>query len=78
MSTTLTVKSPLPCQTLKRGPIDEVTSDEHGLATVTAGSELAKAVIGCGWTVVAALPTVDPGVAGTLWNNGGTLTISAG
>ena len=77
MSTTLTIKSPLPFQTFQVGGAS-VTTDAHGLTTVTAGSDLAKTLIDFGWTVVAALPTVDPHVSGAVWNNAGTLAISAG
>lgn len=31
-----------------------------------------------GTTNVFVVPTVDPGVAGALWNNAGTLAVSAG
>ncbi len=78
MSNTLTFKSPLPHQTVQLSPDNEVTSDASGLCTVTAGSEMAKALVSFGWTVVAALPTADPYVAGAIWNSSGTITISAG
>jgi hypothetical protein len=31
-----------------------------------------------GWVVITALPTVDPHVAGAIWNSSGTVVISAG
>lgn len=77
MSITLTMKSPLPFQTFKVGAAS-VTTDAQGLTTVTAGSDMAKALIDFGWTIVAALPTADPHVSGAVWNNAGTLAISAG
>jgi hypothetical protein len=73
MSTTMVMKSPLPSQ-----QFDTVKSDENGLCVVAAGSDLAKGMISCGWQVITALPTVDPHVAGAIWNNGGTIAISAG
>jgi hypothetical protein len=77
MSTTLTIKSPSPLQSFQVGTTT-ITTDAHGLVTVPAGSDVAKTLIDYGWTVIAALPTVDPHVSGAVWNNGGTLTISAG
>jgi hypothetical protein len=78
MSSILTFKSPLPLQTFQVGAANKVTSDANCLCAVPAGSELAKALIDFGWSLVAAVPTVDPHVSGAVWNNGGTLTISAG
>jgi hypothetical protein len=67
------MKSPLPLQT-----IDNVQSDANGLVTVRAGSDLAKSMMSQGWVVITALPTVDPHVAGAIWNSSGTVVISAG
>ena len=78
MSDTLTFKSPLPGQTFHLTADNRVTTDAAGLCTVPAGSDLARTLIGFGWTIVAAVPTVDPHVNGAVWNNGGTLAISAG
>ena len=75
---TLTFKSPLPNQTHQLTADNQVTTDAAGLCTVPAGSEMARALISFGWTIVAAVPTADPHVAGAVWNNGGTLAISAG
>lgn len=41
---------------------------------VTVGGDLTAA----GDANVIVIPTSDPGVAGAIWNNGGTLAISAG
>jgi hypothetical protein len=73
----LTIKSPSPLQTFQVGTTT-ITTDAHGLVTVAAGSDVAKALISYGWTVIAALPAVDPHVAGAVWDNAGTLAISAG
>ena len=78
MSNTLTFKSPVPLQTLQLTADNKVTTDANGLCTVPAGTDLARTLVGFGWTIVATVPTVDPPVAGAVWNNGGTLTISAG
>lgn len=78
MSTTLTFKSPGPLQSFQVDAHNKVTTDANGLCTVPAGTELTKALIGFGWTVVTALPTVDPHVAGAIWNSSGTVVISAG
>lgn len=45
-----------------------VTSTNGFVGTVTA----------TGTTNVIVLPTSDPGVAGAIWNNAGTVAISAG
>jgi hypothetical protein len=74
----ITFKSPAPLQTIQLGADNKITTDADGLCTVPASIELAKALIAFGWTIVAALPTVDPHVNGAIWNNGGTLAISAG
>ena len=41
---------------------------------VTVGGDLTAA----GTANVIVIPTSDPGVAGAIWNNGGTLSVSAG
>ena len=41
---------------------------------ITVGGDLTAA----GTANVIVIPTSDPGVAGAIWNNGGTLSISAG
>lgn len=74
----ITFKSPAPLQTIQLGADNKVTTDANGLCTVPAGTELAKALIAFGWTIIAALPTVDPHVAGAAWNSSGTIAISAG
>ncbi|MDR6303973.1 hypothetical protein GGQ85_001672 [Nitrobacter vulgaris] len=75
---TLTFKSPLPNETFQLTAHNQVTTDAAGLCTVPAGTDLARSLIAFGWTIIAAVPTVDPHVAGAVWNNGGTLAISAG
>ena len=47
-------------------PVERVTIDSAGLATFSAG------------IVSSAMPTSDPSVAGQLWNDSGTVKISAG
>ncbi|MGX9144986.1 hypothetical protein [Mesorhizobium sp. 128a] len=37
-----------------------------------------KITIESGGTVIVTLPTADPHVVGALWNNAGTVTVSAG
>ena len=52
-----------------------------GAVTVTATFGTATSVTtisATGSTNVIVIPTVDPGVAGAIWNNAGTLAISAG
>jgi len=46
---------------------------------VTATTVTATGVLSATSTAnVIVIPTSDPGVAGAIWNNGGTLSISAG
>jgi hypothetical protein len=78
--TTLTIKTPLPGQSFQVGTV-HAQSDANGLITdVAAGSELAKMLISYGCTVVTPMipPSTDPQIVGALWNNNGTLAISAG
>jgi hypothetical protein len=52
-----------------------------GAVTVTATFGAATSVTtisATGTTNVIVIPTVDPAVAGAIWNNAGTLAISAG
>lgn len=52
-----------------------------GVVTVTATFGAATSVTtisATGTTNVIVIPTVDPAVAGAIWNNAGTLAISAG
>jgi hypothetical protein len=77
MSTTLTIKAQAPYQSFQIGTFT-VTADANGLISVPAGSDQVKALLNFGCVVIHALPTVDPHVNGALWNNNGTLTISAG
>jgi hypothetical protein len=75
---TLTFLSPAPLQTVQVNATT-ITSDSHGLAIgVVSGSDMAKTLHALGWALITALPAVDPRIAGAPWNNGGTITISAG
>jgi hypothetical protein len=42
------------------------------------GDVTATTVVATGAANVIVIPTSDPGVAGAIWNNGGTLAVSAG
>jgi hypothetical protein len=75
--TKITIKTPFPHYQHQIGT-KHIKSDENGLVELPAGSEEAKALISAGCTVLAPLPEADPKLAGVLWNNAGTLTISAG
>lgn len=57
-----------------------IESQPHqaGTAAFTAGGGGATAALDCGALPVINLPTVDPGIAGALWNDAGTPAISAG
>jgi hypothetical protein len=78
MSNALTFKSPQPFQTFQVNAATNLVTDANGLCTAEEGSDLARRLIALGWTIVAPLPTSDPKVGGAIWNNGGTLAISAG
>lgn len=54
---------------------DSVT---FGAAAVTAGLSAASLTISGGTVILADLPTADPAEAGQLWNDTGTLKVSAG
>ena len=76
--TTLTFKALAPLQSFQIGSVN-VTADANGLITnVAPGSDIAKTLLAFGCHLIAAVPTVDPHVSGAVWNNSGTLTISAG
>ena len=50
--------------------VDKVEGIPTAAATTTAVAQITQ--------LVAALPTVDPAVAGVLWNNAGTIEASTG
>lgn len=52
---------------------DELVVDSGGKVTVASGGTIN---ISNGGAII--LPTADPLVAGALWNNAGTITVSAG
>ena len=54
-----------------------VTGNVTGAVTATTISASGNATLS-GTANVIIIPTVDPGVAGAIWNNAGTLAISAG
>ncbi|NIS49785.1 MAG: hypothetical protein GWN94_01500 [Phycisphaerae bacterium] len=59
------------------GFVGNVTGDVTG--DVTATDVTVSGVLDAQGTAnIFVVPTSDPGVAGALWNNGGTLAISAG
>lgn len=60
-------------------------NDDPTFDAVTAGAVSANTLVTAGsvhvggsMVVMPALGTADPGVAGALWNNGGTLVVSGG
>jgi len=56
-----------------------VTSTNGFVGAVTATTVTATGAVTATSTAnVIVIPTSDPGVAGAIWNNGGTLSISAG
>jgi hypothetical protein len=56
-----------------------VTSTNGFVGAVTATTVTASGAAELTSTAnVIVIPTSDPGVAGAIWNNGGTLSISAG
>ena len=69
--------------TSTNGFVGDVTGDVTGAVaatTITASSTLGvtgNATLS-GTANVIIIPTSDPSVAGAIWNNGGTLAISAG
>lgn len=54
-----------------------VTGNVTGAVTATTISASGNATLS-GTANVIIIPTVDPAVAGAIWNNAGTLAISAG
>ncbi len=54
------------------GAVSATTISASSTLAVTGNSTLS------GTANVIIIPTSDPGVAGAIWNNGGTLSVSAG
>lgn len=59
------------------GFVGNVTGGVTGPVTATTISASGNATLS-GTANVIIIPTVDPGVAGAIWNNAGTLAVSAG
>ena len=59
------------------GFVGDVTGDVTGAITATTVTATG-AVTATSTANVIVIPTSDPGVAGAIWNNGGTLAVSAG
>ncbi len=65
--------------------VSNVTSGAYVLAgdggsgpVLTVSDGTSQSIYGHGLLVLPSLPTADPGVAGHVWNDGGTLKVSAG
>lgn len=63
--------------TSTNGFVGAVTGNVTGAVTATTISASGNATLS-GTANVIIIPTVDPGVAGAIFNNAGTLAISAG
>jgi cytoskeletal protein CcmA (bactofilin family) len=63
--------------TSTNGFVGNVTGDVTGAVTATTISASGDATLS-GTANVIIIPTTDPAVAGAIWNNAGTLAISAG
>lgn len=62
-------------QTITKNTTTGVVTVNTTIATdITVGGDLTAA----GDANVIVIPTTDPGVAGAIWNDGGTLSVSAG
>ena len=59
------------------GFVGDVTGDVTGAVTATTVTATG-ALTATAADNVFVVPTSDPGVAGALWNDGGTLSVSAG
>jgi len=59
------------------GFVGAVTGNVTGAVTATTISASGNATLS-GTANVIIIPTADPGVAGAIWNDAGTLSISAG
>ncbi len=63
--------------TSTNGFIGTVTGNVAGAVAATTLSASGNATLS-GTANVIIIPTVDPGVAGAIWNDAGTLSVSAG
>ena len=63
--------------TSTNGFVGSVTGDVTGAVTATTISASGNATLS-GTANVIIIPETDPAVAGAIWNNSGTLAISAG
>ena len=63
--------------TSTNGFIGNVTGNVAGAVAATTISASGNATLS-GTANVIIIPTVDPGVAGAIWNDAGTLSVSAG
>jgi cytoskeletal protein CcmA (bactofilin family) len=63
--------------TSTNGFIGSVTGTVTGAVVATTISASGNATLS-GTANVIIIPTVDPGVAGAIWNDAGTLSVSAG
>jgi len=59
------------------GFVGDVTGDVAGAVTATTITASGAAELTSTANVLV-IPTTDPGVAGAIWNNAGTLSVSAG
>ena len=63
--------------TSTNGFVGNVTGNVAGAVAATTISASGNATLS-GTANVIIIPTVDPGVAGAIWNDAGTLSVSAG
>lgn len=63
--------------TSTNGFVGAVTGNVTGAVVATTISASGNATLS-GTANVIIIPTVDPGVAGAIWNDGGVLSVSAG
>jgi hypothetical protein len=71
---TTTFSGPVASTNGFEGPIGGTTPAAVAATTITASGNATLS----GTANVIIVPTSDPGVAGALWNNAGTLAVSAG
>ena len=62
--------------TSTNGFVGDVTGDVTGAVVATTITASSNATLS-GTANVIIIPTSDPGVTGAIWNNGGTLAVSA-
>ena len=69
-------------QTTFSGPVVSTNGFTTSTANITTiNADVVNAVttlVGTGPANIIVIPTSDPGVAGAIWNNAGTLAVSAG